>query len=478
MGATFEVKALQEQYRTADTEANAFARQLESTGKPPTETELARWEKLIEERQGYQRLIEMKAKEDDLAEFRNRFSNGQGVVTGLQPGQARIEGIVPAGETIIEMKAGRDGRFSSVFEQYGDGIFSDKQLAHINTTREYKAALGHYLRAPEGVRGGQLSAIELKALQEGLDPLGGYLVPEDILNQMLSRMIAPMRINALCNHVQTSRDSVIIPKVNYLAETDTIANVYDSPVRVTWTGEIPASSMAMAASDPLFGLTRIPVFTAMISLRLTLDMLEDSAFPIAGFVSEKFTNTTKILYDDKILNGTGVSQPKGLLINPQAAGTLSDQEPSYVVTGNATQLTWDGLEDLAYSLPEQYDDGAQMVFNKNNTARAIAGLVDGQGRPFWGMGYQDSGFSERSLGRPLLGYGVTLNALMPNVSTSTYPIILGNFKGYTVVDRVGFSVRQLGELYAETNQVVLLGRLRFGGLATEPWQFRIQYVHT
>jgi HK97 family phage major capsid protein len=67
---------------------------------------------------------------------------------------------------------------------------------------------------------------------------------------------------------------------------------------------------------------------------------------------------------------------------------------------------------------------------------------------------------------------------MPNVGTSTYPIIFGDLKGYYHVDRVGFSIQVLRELYAESNQILLLGRLRFGGQVAEDWRLKLLQCHT
>jgi HK97 family phage major capsid protein len=45
--------------------------------------------------------------------------------------------------------------------------------------------------------------------------------------------------------------------------------------------------------------------------------------------------------------------------------------------------------------------------------------------------------------------------------------------GYIVLDRVGFSVQRLSELYAETNITILLARKRVGGQLAEPYRVKV-----
>jgi HK97 family phage major capsid protein len=108
--------------------------------------------------------------------------------------------------------------------------------------------------------------------------------------------------------------------------------------------------------------------------------------------------------------------------------------------------------------------------NKVNTGSAVAQLKDAQGRFLWGLGYGESGLSVDFKSRPLVGYPVIYSGFMPNIGAANYPLIFGDLSGYYLVNRIGFSVQVLRELYAETNQVLVLGRLRFGGQPVEPWK--------
>jgi HK97 family phage major capsid protein len=270
-----------------------------------------------------------------------------------------------------------------------------------------------------------------------------------------------MTMQSRVSRLNTSRDMLTMPKVTYTTD-----NLYTSGMRVTWTGEVPATATTHNVTDPVFGQVQIPIYTAMMSLPLTQDLLEDTAVNLMDWCSGKFQETIGLLYENMIINGTGATQPEGILVNTNAIS-------ADVHTGSAGALTWDGLMNLLYALPEQYDRNAAVVMNKTNTALALSKLVDGDGRPYWTTGVGDSGLAGQRINRDLLGYPVIFNAFMPNTSANLYPIMFGDFSGYYLVNRIGFSMQVLRELYAETNKILLLGRIRFGGKLVEDWRVRL-----
>jgi HK97 family phage major capsid protein len=203
-------------------------------------------------------------------------------------------------------------------------------------------------------------------------------------------------------------------------------------------------------------------------------MLEDSGVDVQQYLVDKFRETYDLLRDNMVINGTGNNQPTGILQNvggvyPAPVG------PAYVPTKSATGLTGDGFINLGFSLPEQYDTNARMVANKTNTGAAMATLKDGTGRYLWGYGMQDSGLSPGGLGsgaRMMCGYPVTWSGFMPNVTANAYPVLFGDFSAYYLINRIGLSIQILSELYAESNYIVILGRLRFGGQLAEEWKLK------
>lgn len=338
----------------------------------------------------------------------------------------------------------------------------DSKTRQVMKSTSYKNSFWEYFEAKGNI--GALGQGGYKTLQEGVDTAGGFTVPEDFYAQIIMKKPTPTRIYPRVKHLTTSRDALTIPKVNYATD-----NLYTSGIRVTWTGENPSSATAARVTDPVFGQIRVPVYTAMMSMPLTHDLMEDSAFDLQAWVADLFSQTIELLRDNMILNGTGVGQPTGILVNP--GGT---NQPSVVTTGTSAVITGDSVINLAESLPEQYEDNAVYILNKTNTGKAMRTLKDGEGRYLFANSADNSPASLVA-GRPkeLNGYPYLFSGFMPNIGASTYPMIFGDPQGYAMIDRVGFSVQILQELYAESNQVVILGRIRIGGQMLEDWRFNI-----
>jgi HK97 family phage major capsid protein len=389
---------------------------------------------------------------------------------GTQPGRGGVEGFEAAGETVIGRGRDQKGRdyFEKVYEE-GAGMLSQKELA-LMADGEYKRAFRNYLRGGEK----RLTGAEFKVLNEGVDAQGGFLVPDDVLSRIISKDPTPTRVAGRVTRLTTSRDAITMPKVNYTTD-----DIYTTGIRVVWSGEQPASGAthrqgtAAGTAEPAFGQVRIPVHTAMLSMLLTNDQVEDVGFPLVGWTSDKFSETADLLFDNMTLNGTGLGQPAGILLNPGGTG-----QPAIVKTGSAALLTADGLIDLDYSVPEQYMENLVYIMNRTNGAKNIAKLKDSQNRYLFSMGGAADGGLQGKRPDQLLGKDILYSGFMPNVGANNFPIVFGDPRGYYLVNRIGFSIQVLRERYAEENQVLLLGRLRLGGQVAEDWRLKAHKCST
>ena len=350
-------------------------------------------------------------------------------------------------------------------------------LNQLNAIRssDYTKAFGEYLKVGTIHR---MNAGSYKAIQEGADGSGGFLVPEQIQVDLVQKKQGMTSISDRCRRLTTGRDTLVVPRNNYTTD-----NVFASPVRLAQTGEIPVA--AANVTDPTFGQSKIDIYTFMAVENVTKDMLEDSLFDMSGFISEQFAIAQRQQTENYIINGTGVDQPVGLLANP--GGVIGNQAqpgvvPLIVGTNSNNLITTQGLVNLAYSVEPQYEDNLHWVFNKTNTARGMYGMVDTQGRLMFGTGYQESGLKYgASDKRELLGYGYSYSNQMPNGYTTNgasgnlnaYPIIFGDFKGAYLVERAALSIQVLDQTLATLNQIQLVGRYRFGFSLVEDWKLKI-----
>ncbi|TXH55826.1 MAG: phage major capsid protein [Desulfurellales bacterium] len=325
----------------------------------------------------------------------------------------------------------------------------------------YNHAFESYLR--KGVN--DVGPQDRKTLTEGVDSAGGFLVPEDYQVELIKKIATMATIRNRARVATTGRDLAKWPKVNYTTD-----DKYTSGVRLTWTGEAPSSSTAHRVTDPQFGLYSIPVHTAMASFPMSNDLIEDSAFDILGISSDLLAEAFTLDENNAFINGSGVGRPMGMLTQVDGDG------PASVVSGSGSTLTADGIIDLIYALPAQYEANAVTIMSKA-TEKVIRKLKDSQNNYLWPVWPQVGNFGVSP--RELLGYPVFRDEFMPAIASNAYPVIHGDLRGYLVLDRVGLSIQRLTDsAYAELNLTGLLARKRVGGQTIEPWRLKAHKIST
>lgn len=389
----------------------------------------------------------------DLASFKSFMATP--APRAPQPDGTKVDvlGSTKAGFVEIDTREGK------VRLDNGPGHFGQKAWDAITEPTYAKAFWDH-------VRFGDKGAT--KDLQLGLDEQAGFLAPADFIARIIGRLPAETQVLGRVTRFTSGRDKVVLPRVQY--STD---DIYTTSIRATKTGELPASSTAANITDTsMFGLFKVDVDTWMLRAVVTNDMLEDSAFPLETWLADKFRETIDLLYEDQILNGNGVSAPDGILNN--VGGTY---KPEVVLSGTSGALDYNGLVDCDTALAPQYDMSACWVMSKKGGLRALRKIKDSNQRPLFATGTTADGMA---LARPkdLMGYPIVLSQFMSQtVSSSTYPVLFGDLRGQYHVDRIGFTIQVLRELYAETNRLVLLGRVRFGGGTAEWWRMKLAKSH-
>jgi HK97 family phage major capsid protein len=330
---------------------------------------------------------------------------------------------------------------------------SDKQFRAISTP-EYRDAFTDYVR-----RGNNAASASFRTLQVGLDTNGGYLVPADYLNQIVTREPAPASVVDYVQQINTSSDRLQIPRSAYAGQTgDTNGDIYSSNLRIQWTAE------TQQATDvtPTFGIHEIPVWGAKVQVPITRQMMEDSAVDIMGYISNEIGTTYRLGTEDAILNGDGVNKPKGVLRSPGAT-----YEPPTTNVGNP--VTPQGLANLVYQgLPQQYAANSRVVMNRS--LFATLAMITQNSNLVW-----DGVFTtavSRAAGEALFGYPISFSSFMPAAGGGNNIIAYGDwFQSYLLVRRLGMSVEMDIRPAEEVGRIV--ARTRFGGDIRNPRALRI-----
>lgn len=237
----------------------------------------------------------------------------------------------------------------------------------------------------------------LRALVEGTAADGGYLVPEELKNEIwrvlpdysVMRKIArviPMQTNSL--------------KLNSLA-----ARPY-----AYWTSEYASKSTTSAE----FGQVELTPTDLVCLLPVTEQLLADANINLVNFIVQLFTEAIATEEDAKFFTGTGTNQPKGI-----DAETLTQ-----VNAGLAG--TFDHIITLLHSVPQRARMSRSAAFVANGyTMMQLRKLKDGNNNYIWESGNPNKGEADRLYGYPIYEQNAIGNG----------HIFFGDWSYYVIGDR-------------------------------------------
>lgn len=322
----------------------------------------------------------------------------------------------------------------------------------------------------------RLSGDEQKALSEGTDTAGGFLVPPDIQAEMLVRTAQMAVIRGKARVQPTSRDILKWPMVQAASSTtggvsSGGGSIFSSAFVGSWAGETPAFTDV----DPSFGSMDIPIKKLRVATRLSNDFISDAIVNILAFMAQNGAENMALVEDLGFINGDGTAlQPMGLLNAPGISTTDICASPltTHTLVNDTTHPGPPGaLIDLVYSLPPQYASKSSVAFLMRRTIEGkIRKYVDGAGRYLWPAMTQ-SAFGV--VDRELMGYPISNSDFVPTDGTATSkPVIFGDMSGYIIGQRAQITSTVLRERFADTDQTGIILWERVGGAVWNPDAFR------
>lgn len=270
------------------------------------------------------------------------------------------------------------------------------------------------------------------ALQVGADSEGGYLAPDEYQRTLIDALQEQNIFRPLANVIQTDSGERKIP-------------VVASHGTASWMDE----EAAYAESDDSFGQVSIGAFKLGTMIKVSEELLRDSVFDLPSYIAKEFARRIGAAEEEAFLNGTGTGRPTGLLNATGGAETG-------VTAALATEITFDEVMDLFYSLRAPYRKNAVFIMN-DSTVKALRKLKNGNGDYIWQPSVK-AGTPDTILNRP-----VYTSAYMPELAKSKKPILFGDMGYYWIADRQGRSFKRLNELFAATGQVGFLASERVDG---------------
>lgn len=307
---------------------------------------------------------------------------------------------------------------------------------------EYKAAFERFLRKNDRL----LSADEVKTLQVGSDPDGGYLVTPDVTGAMVKKVYETSPIRQIASVQAIS--------------TDALEGVEDTgEAGCGYAGEHATSG---DTTTPQIGKWRIDVQTIDTEPKATQQLLDDAAIDVEAWLADKVASKFGRFENNEFVTGAA-NKIRGFAAGYTAtedSGTgVTWGEIGFVKSGASADFAGsnpaDKLHDLVGALKVDYLPGA-VFLTRRTVVTKIRKFKDGQGQYIW----QPSlvlGVPETLLGHPLIRAED-----MPALAADSYSLAFGDFRqGYQIVDRLG--IRVLRDPYTSKPYVKFYTTKRTGG---------------
>jgi len=295
---------------------------------------------------------------------------------------------------------------------------------------EYLGAFDTYCR--KGLEG--LDAMERKALTVSNDSTGGYLAPPEYVRELLKTVTEISPIRSIARIRSTGARSIQVPK-----RTGQFA--------AQWVSESGTRSETTGWN---VGLEEIPAHEQYALVDISEQDLEDSVFNLEAEMQSEFSEQFAKAEGSAFVSGDMVGKPEGFMTN----GSVSS-----VNSGDANEITADGLISLVHNIKSAYSSNGTFVFNRTTLAK-IRKLKDTAGQYVFQAGMSLQG----GVTNTILGHSYVEATDMPSEGTNTFPVAFGDFRrGYMIVDRVNLAVLRDPFTQATTGNVRYIARRRVGG---------------
>jgi HK97 family phage major capsid protein len=246
-------------------------------------------------------------------------------------------------------------------------------------------AFDHYLRTGRENQ----DIVQLRAQSVGTDSAGGFTIPETLRKQLTERLKTFGGVASAVEEIQTTTGEPLRwPTIDDTGNAGVIAA----------EGTAPGSGGA----DLVFGEKVLGAFRYVAPgagnnpLRVSVELLQDSAFDIQGLVERKLGERIGRAQAVHWVNGAGTTVPFGL-----ATGTAVATD-----TFDAATPTYDELVDAVHQVDPAYRPNAVWTFNDQTMAQ-IEKVLDDNGRPL--LNPAAEGITSGPSNTTLLGYPVVID---------------------------------------------------------------------
>lgn len=283
---------------------------------------------------------------------------------------------------------------------------------------------------------------EVRTLQAGSDPEGGYLTaPQQFISMLLKNLDNAVFVRNRATKFQVSQaESLGVPTL------DTDVDDFE------WTTELATGSEDTAMR---FGKRELRPHPMAKRIKISKLLMRRSIMPIEQIVSQRLEYKLGVTQEKAYLLGDGNKKPLGLFVASND-GIPTGRDVS--TDNTTTAITFDGLMNAKYSVKAQYWANSSWMFHRD-AVKQIVKIKDNDGQYIWRMSVRDNE-PDVLLGRPM-----DVSEYAPNTfTTGLYVGLFGDLSYYWIADALDLQIQRLVELYAESNQDGMIARYEGDGM--------------
>lgn len=268
------------------------------------------------------------------------------------------------------------------------------------------------------------------ALEEGYNPgSGSYTVPVGHSNDYTAAITQANLFRRYGTVLTTNTADGLIQKVASTADASIVEETKAYPEDGDTFDKLNFHSYKLAALSKLHN-----------------NFLSDFHFDIEGYLNNEFSRRFGRAEENRFLNGTGKTEPTGLLITAETG----------VTAAGSTTVTADEIIALYLSVKPEYRQNGVWLMN-DETALALRTLKDSAGNYLW-----------RSTDDTIFGKPVECTQYMPNISSRSLPIAFGDLSYYWILIRQPLAIKILTELFIRENMTGYAANERLDGMLIRP----------
>ncbi|HLZ08962.1 MAG TPA: phage major capsid protein [Chloroflexota bacterium] len=349
-----------------------------------------------------------------------------------------------------------------------DDLGGDAEKRQKQTEEKRKAAFADYLRngLSESAHFRGMSPENRKILMEqrdmgviGTTTAGGYFVPQGFVYDVEQAM----KWYGSMLDAGTIMDTATGQPLPWPSDNDT-----------TVVGEQISENTQVTAADVTLGSLTFNAWKYSTKLvKVSIEMLQDSAFPIESYIKDKFAIRLGRILNTHFTTGGGTTLPNGIVTaaaaGPTAVGAAGNTGGSDSATNTIGSTD---IFELEHSVDRAYRNGAAYMMH-DTTLKTVKDVLDKYGRPLWKPSL--------SSGDPdtFNGYPFFINNDMATPAASAKTMLFGQLKKYMIRRVKGLAVLRLDERFADYGQVAFIGFARYDGnlldAGTHPVKYLIQH---